>query len=310
MRVLVLGGTGIIGTAVVRELVVRGHDVIGLARSEASAPKLTRSGATPLAGDIAAPERWLSALPRLDAVIHMACDFATDMAAVDQRLLDAPLPALAAQPRRVRLVYTGGGWLLGATPEVAAAEASPFHPLPAFAWVLPHLQRVLAAPEADGIAIHPAMVYAGADGVFSRFAREAVERDAIRVIGSEAVRGWCIAMTLPCFTRWRSNARQGGEFCRRIRRGAFCRPHRARLRKALRHGQRGAGNHFTRHHRRRARRMGARLRARPAPERCKAQARTRLAARPSRSPARDRRASLTASYRRVITKSAAPPLFL
>ena len=54
--------------------------------------------------------------------------------------------------------------------------------------MVPHLQRVLAAPEVDGIVIHPAMVYAGADGVFSRFAREAVGRDAIRVVGSEAVR--------------------------------------------------------------------------------------------------------------------------
>src|SRR5438445_5150671 len=188
MNVLALGGTGVIGSAVVRELVARGHDVVGLARSEASAAKLKQSGAAAVSGDIAAPERWISALPRLDAAIHMACDFASDMQAVDRRLLDALLPALAAQKQRVRFIYTGGCWLFGDTGDEAATEASPFRPLPAFAWMVPHLARVLAAPGIDGVVIHPAMVHAGAGGAFSRFAREAVARDAIRVVGSEAVR--------------------------------------------------------------------------------------------------------------------------
>ena len=188
LRVLVLGGTGVIGSAVVREIIARGHEVVGLARSEASARKLRQSGATPSSGDIAAPERWVMALPRVDAVIHMACDFASDMATVERRLLDALLPALAAQPHHTRFIYTGGCWLFGATGEQAATEASPFHPLPAFAWMVPHLQRVLASPDIDGIVIHPAMVFAGAGGVFHRFAREADERDALRVAGSEAVR--------------------------------------------------------------------------------------------------------------------------
>jgi nucleoside-diphosphate-sugar epimerase len=178
----------VIGTAVVRELIARGHDVIGLARSEASATRLRQSGATALGGDIAAPEQWVPALPPLDAVIHMACDFATDMAAIDRRLLDALLPALAAQPRRVRFIYTGGCWLFGATGDVVATEASPFHPLPAFAWMVPQLRRVLVARGIDGIVIHPAMVYAGTEGVFGRLTRDAAGRDAVRVVGSEAVR--------------------------------------------------------------------------------------------------------------------------
>jgi nucleoside-diphosphate-sugar epimerase len=187
LNVLALGGTGVIGSAVVRELVARGHDVVGLARSDAAAAKLTQSGATAINGDITAPAPVVAALPRLDAVIHMACDFASDMAAIDRRLLDALLPALAGQKQCVRFIYTGGCWLFGATGAAAATEASPFDPLPAFAWMVPHLERVLAAPGIDGVVVHPAMVYAGADGVFSRFAREAAECDAIRIVGSEAV---------------------------------------------------------------------------------------------------------------------------
>ena len=39
-------------------------------------------------------------------------------------------------------------------------------PLPAFAWMVPHLQRILAAPEIDGMVIHPAMVYEPDGGVY------------------------------------------------------------------------------------------------------------------------------------------------
>jgi nucleoside-diphosphate-sugar epimerase len=186
--VFVLGGTGSIGSAVVRELVRRGHQVHGLARSDASAKKLAALGATPLPGDIASPERWAGTLPQVDAIIHSACDFSAAMGEIDRRLLDALLPRLAAQPKKPRFIYTGGCWLFGATGDDVATEATPFHPLPAFAWMAPNLQRMLDAPGIDGIVIHPAMVYEPCGGVFLRFARDAVERDAIRVVESETVR--------------------------------------------------------------------------------------------------------------------------
>jgi nucleoside-diphosphate-sugar epimerase len=188
VHVFTLGGTGSIGSAVVRELVKRGHDVFGLARSDAAVAKLSAAGATPVAGDIASPERWAESLPRIDAVIHAACDFKTDMGAIDRRLLDVLLPLPAAQPKKLRFIYTGGCWLFGATGDNVATEETPFRPLPAFAWMVPHLRQILEAREIDGIVIHPAMVYESDDGVFRRFARDAVERDAIRVVESEQVR--------------------------------------------------------------------------------------------------------------------------
>jgi nucleoside-diphosphate-sugar epimerase len=188
MRMFVLGGTGLIGSAVVRELITCGHDVSGLARSEGAAAKLREFGAAPIPGDIRSPEQWAGSLPHVDAVIHTACDFSPAMGEIDRRLLDVLLPALAAQPKKTRFIYTGGCWLFGATGDDVATEATPFRPLPAFAWMIPHLQRVLDAPDIDGIVIHPAMVYEPHGGVFLRFAMDARERDSIRVVESEAVR--------------------------------------------------------------------------------------------------------------------------
>jgi nucleoside-diphosphate-sugar epimerase len=188
LRVFVLGGTGAIGSPTVQKLIERRHHVWALARSENSASRLAEMGATPIEGDSSSPERWAAKLPDVDAVIHAACDFNSDMAAIDLRLLDTLLPALAAQPNKPRFIYTGGCWLFGATGDEIATEQTPFCPLPAFAWMVPQLRRILESPEVDGIVIHPAMVYADGGGVFSRFARDAAERAAIRVVAGEDVR--------------------------------------------------------------------------------------------------------------------------
>ena len=150
--------------------------------------KLRAFGATAIAGDIAAPDRWVTRLPQLDAVVHAACDFSTDMAVIDARLLDVVLHSLASQPANPRFIYTGGCWLFGATGDDIATEQSPLRPLPAFAWMVPHLKRILEAAEVDGIVIHPAMAYAGAGGVFHRFGRDAMEGKAIRVVEGEEIR--------------------------------------------------------------------------------------------------------------------------
>ncbi|MBR0757190.1 NAD-dependent epimerase/dehydratase family protein [Bradyrhizobium jicamae] len=188
MRIFVTGGTGAIGSAVVRELIARGHEVIGLARSEGAASRIAACGAIPMMGDIALPELWATRLPAIDAVIHTACDFASDMGAIERHLLDVLLPALAAQPNKVRLITTGGCWLFGATDDTVVTEATPFDPLPAFAWMVPQLQRVLASQSVHGIVIHPAMVYEPAGGVFRRFLHDAKEGRAIRIVGREQIR--------------------------------------------------------------------------------------------------------------------------
>jgi nucleoside-diphosphate-sugar epimerase len=188
VRILLLGGTGTIGGAIRHGLLRESHRIVALARSKDSAETLGGSGIEVIHGDIGLPERWVPKLPPVDAVIHAACDFASDMERTEQRLLNALLPKLAAQGRKARFLYTGGNWLFGATGNRVADETSDFAPLPAFAWMVPNSRRILQSHDVDGIVIHPAMVYSPNAGAFWRFAREAVEREAIRVVESESVR--------------------------------------------------------------------------------------------------------------------------
>lgn len=188
MRVLVLGGTGSIGTPIVRTLVKRGHEVLGLARSEAAAKKLGAGGARSIPGDIRKPKEWLGSLPQCDAVIHAACEFDDAMGKIEQHLLANLLPYLAARAQTAKFIYTGGCWLFGATSDRVATETTPFSPLPAFAWSLQHMRRILETSGIEPVIIHPARVYERDAGVFSGFARDAEERRSIRILGGEHVR--------------------------------------------------------------------------------------------------------------------------
>ncbi len=72
MRVFITGATGWIGSAITRELVQAGHQVLGLVRSEGKARALAVLGGEPLLGSLADIDILKTGADRADGVIHAA----------------------------------------------------------------------------------------------------------------------------------------------------------------------------------------------------------------------------------------------
>src|SRR5258708_33514620 len=152
-RVFATGATGFIGSAVVKELIAGGHQVLGLFRSDEKAAALSAAGAEVHRGSLEDLAKLKEGAARSDGVIHLAFnhDFSKFLANCedDRRVIKALGEVLAGSGRP--LIVTSGTGIANPVPGQPAREdnatvGSDVHPRAAS-------EEEAAAVAADGVNV-------------------------------------------------------------------------------------------------------------------------------------------------------------
>lgn len=145
----ITGAGGFIGTELIRVLVARGHQVVGLAQSVEAAQRVRRAGAVPVMGNLLEPGQWQDEAAA-DWVFHLPphthfrriAPRHADAIARARVLMDAHLLDAVASGDTRRIVYVADTSCYGATGARSITEDEPMKPSVLGRCLTPALERL------------------------------------------------------------------------------------------------------------------------------------------------------------------------
>jgi nucleoside-diphosphate-sugar epimerase len=185
MRIFVTGGTGYIGSAVVRHLARSGHALTCLVRSAERQSEAKALGAASVVGDLKSPSSYAAVARQQDASVHLGFQYGEEASATDRSAVDTLLSAGRDAGRPYTVVYTSGVLVLGPPGAAPAYEDASTAQALFNTWRPAHERLVLAAnsPALTTSVIRPGWVYGGREGLVAGYFQTALKEGASAFVG-------------------------------------------------------------------------------------------------------------------------------
>lgn len=194
MKVLIVGATGYVGTAVDEALRRNGHLTFGVARSDAALEKLKARDTTAVSADAAKPQTLVKATASVDAVVYAVNVTDADAYTVDSNALRAIRKGLGGTEKT--FVFVTSAWIYGSTGDAAAGETAPINPPPMLVRRV-ELERATLEMTRLGVRsliVRGGIAYGGGGGLPAMFVQSARERGAASMVGDGKNRWATIAV--------------------------------------------------------------------------------------------------------------------